>query len=122
MFVMANQRVTTVYTALNGHVFELQFRTMTEPQLEEHATCAAEYFWLTVRNDLSKDTMEKEDVVELLSGKDEANVAFGLFDLNSDGYVTEPEVHSRFQYMYRYAGCHMCHSRSNHSCTQTHTG
>lgn len=76
---------------------------MSEPQLDEHATCAAEYCWLTVRKDLSRDILLKEDLAELLSGEEETEVSFGLFDLNDDGYVTEPEVHSRFQSMYRSA-------------------
>lgn len=83
--------------------FELQFRTMTETQLDEHATCAAEYCWLTVRKDLSRDTILKDDLETLLASQDEIELAFGLFDMDGDGYVTEPEVHSRFQSMYRFA-------------------
>jgi hypothetical protein len=76
---------------------------MAEPQLEEHASCAAEFFWLTVasRED-GCDRMFKEDLAMLLQNDQEADFAFGLFDLDGDGYVTEPEVHSRIQAMY---GC-----------------
>lgn len=86
---------------------------MTEPQLDEHATCAAEYCWLTVRNDLGRDTMLKEDLAALLSGPEETEIAFGLFDLDGDSYVTEPEVHSRFQSMYRCA-CNSCSCALHH--------
>ena len=81
----------------------VQFRPMTEPQVDEHAKCAAEYCWLTVRKDLSRDTLLKEDLAALLPGPEETQFAFGLFDWDNDGYVTEPEVHARFQSMYRWA-------------------
>jgi hypothetical protein len=79
----------------------MQFRTMSESQVDEHATCAAEYFWLTVRTDLSSDEMSKEDLEALLYSKEEAAYAFGLFDLDSDLKVKESEVHTRMQTLYR---------------------
>lgn len=85
----------------------LQFRTMPEPQLDEHATCAAEFCWLTVAPaaDISSERMFKADLAVLLQNDQEAEFAFSLFDLDGDGYVTEPEVHSRIQSMYRSADC-----------------
>jgi hypothetical protein len=78
---------------------------MTEPQLEQHATCAAEYVWLTVRRDLAVDKLFKDDLLAVLNQPDDAEFAFRLFDVDGDGYVTEPEVHSRFQVMYRCSTC-----------------
>lgn len=76
---------------------------MPEAQLDEHATCAAEFCWLTVAPaaDISSDRMYKADLAVLLKNDAETEFAFSLFDLDGDGYVTEPEVHSRIQGMYR---------------------
>lgn len=74
---------------------------MTEGQLDEHATCAAEYCWLTVRRDVSSDEMHKKDLAILFPSDEETDLAYCLFDTDGDGYVTEPEVHSVFQVMYR---------------------
>lgn len=96
----------------------VQFRKMTEPQLDEHATCAAEYCWLTVRKDLGRDTLLKEDLAAVLPDEEDVDVAFHLFDYDGDGYVTEPEVHSRFRFMYRcsYKSWHLvCPAMQRHA-------
>jgi hypothetical protein len=83
----------------------MQFRDMAEPSLDEHATCAAEFCWLTVAPaaGISSERLYKEDLAVMLQNEQEADFAFSLFDLDGDGYVTEPEVHSRIQAMYRCA-------------------
>jgi hypothetical protein len=80
----------------------LQFRTMDETELEDHATCAAEYCWLTVRKDVSSDKMTKKDLAMLFPSDEKADLAYGLLDVDGDGFVIEPEVHAVFQVMYRY--------------------
>jgi hypothetical protein len=77
----------------------MQFKDMPEPQLEEHATCAAEFCWLTIASADLSERMFKEDLAALLQNEEEADFAFSLFDIDGDGYVTEPEVHSRIQAM-----------------------
>ena len=89
---------------------------MPETQLDEHATCAAEFCWLTVAPaaDISSERMFKADLAVLLKNDQEAELAFSLFDLDGDGYVTEPEVHSRIQTMYRSAAPPHSSARSPH--------
>jgi hypothetical protein len=74
---------------------------MTEQQLDEHALHAAEYFWWTVRQDLSQNRVFKEDLAAILRDGEDTEQAFGLFDLDGDGYVVEQEVQNRFQKIYR---------------------
>ena len=81
----------------------MQFRTMPERQLDEHATCAAEYCWLTVRKDVMSDEMSKRDLAPMFTTDEETDITYSLFDVDGDGYVTEPEVHSVFKVMYRCA-------------------
>eukprot|EP00892_Ulva_mutabilis_P010917 jgi/Ulvmu1/8198/UM041_0007.1 len=78
-----------------------QFKDMPEEDLDEHASHAAEYCWLTARRDLTRERLFREDFEALLTDKPDADFTFSLFDLDGDGYVTEPEVHSRFQHIYR---------------------
>lgn len=79
----------------------VQFEHMTEQQLDEHAAHAAEYFWWTVRQDLSEGKLVRADMKAVLKDDEDADYAFGLFDLDGDGYVVEAEVQSRFQKIYR---------------------
>lgn len=76
---------------------------MTEEELEEHAAHAAEYFWWTVRQNLDVHKVFKNDLMSVLKNANEADFAFGLFDLDRDGYVVQEEVHARFQKIYKYA-------------------
>lgn len=75
---------------------------MPEEVLDEHATCAAEYCWLTVRKDVSSDEMLKKDLAIMFPSDEETDLAYSLFDIDGDGFVTEPEVHSVFHHMYRF--------------------
>jgi hypothetical protein len=75
---------------------------MPEAQLEEHATCAAEYCWLTVKRDVSSDELLKKDLAMMFPSDEETDNAYALFDVDADGFVTEPEVHSAFKLMYEY--------------------
>jgi hypothetical protein len=79
----------------------MQFRNMSEQQLDEHALHAAEYFWWTVRQNLSLNKLYKEDLGAILHDDNDIEYAFGLFDLDGDGYVVEQEVQNRFQKIYR---------------------
>jgi hypothetical protein len=81
----------------------MQFEHMTEQELDEHAAHAAEYFWWTVRKNLDGITVCKSDLMAVLKNSNDADFAFGLFDLDGDGYVIQEEVHARFQKIYRFA-------------------
>jgi hypothetical protein len=74
---------------------------MTELELDTHAAHAAEYFWWTCRNDISSNVLHKSCLRDRLSNDQEADFAFGMFDLDGDGYVVEEEVQARFQTIYR---------------------
>ena len=75
---------------------------MSEIELDTHAAHAAEYFWWTVRTDAHRQKLLMDDLLPRLNNDDEmAEFAFGLFDLDGDGFVVETEVQSRFQKMYR---------------------
>ena len=55
-----------------------------------------------MRTDVDRQKLLMEDLLPPLGNNEEdAEYAFGLFDLDNDGYVVEAEVHSRFQKMYR---------------------
>jgi hypothetical protein len=81
--------------------FCLQFKDMGEEELDEHASHAAEYCWLTVREDVTSTRMHKDDLLAVLNDENDADFAFSLFDLDGDGFVVEREVHARFQHIYR---------------------
>ena len=82
-----------------------QFEDMTEVELDTHAAHGAEYAWWVLRGDVNRQKLLMEDLLPLLGNDlEDAEYAFGLFDLDGDGYVVEAEVHSRLQKMYRYDG------------------
>ena len=87
-------------------LWHVQFEHMSEQQLDEHAAHAAEYFWWTVRQDLSERKLTRADLNAVLRDSEDADYAFSLFDLDGDGYVVEEEVQSRFQKIYRCASQH----------------
>lgn len=71
------------------------------------------YFWWVVRTDVDRQKLLMEDLLPPLGNNEEdAAYAFGLFDLDNDGYVVEAEVHSRFQKMYRCASARTLDSRA----------
>lgn len=60
------------------------------------------YFWWVVRQDCRRQKVVREDMLVALEGNTaNADFAFGLFDLNGDGFVLEGEVHARLQKIYR---------------------
>jgi hypothetical protein len=79
----------------------MQFQDMTELELDTHAAYAAEYFWWTCRKDVNNKVVLKSSLRDRLSNDQEADFAFGLFDLDGDGYVVEEEVHARIRNLYR---------------------
>ena len=67
---------------------------MPEEDLDEHASHAAEYCWLTARRDLTRERLFKEDFEALLSDKEDAEFTFSLFDLDGDGCTATPACRS----------------------------
>lgn len=63
----------------------VQFKDMLEEELDEHASHAAEYCWLTARSDLSSERLFKGDFEALLPDAQDAEFTFSLFDLDGDG-------------------------------------
>lgn len=63
----------------------MQFKDMPEEELDEHASHAAEYCWLTARSDLSSERLFKKDFEALLPDAQDAEFTFSLFDLDGDG-------------------------------------
>ena len=76
---------------------------MSELELDTHAAHAAEYLWWTARRDVASRKLLLASVRARLDSDEEADFAFGLFDLDGDGFVVEDEVHSRVRQMYRCA-------------------
>lgn len=76
---------------------------MSELELDTHAAHAAEYLWWTARRDVAAPKLLRESVRVRLASDAEADFAFGLFDLDGDGFVVEDEVHCRLRQMYRCA-------------------
>ena len=57
-----------------------------------------------MREDCSRDYLCQDDLLNKLpSDQKGAKFAYSLFDLDGDGYVTEPEVQGRFHKIYRCA-------------------
>jgi hypothetical protein len=79
----------------------MQFQDMTELELDTHAAHAAEFFWWTCRNNVDSKVLLKSSLRDHLSNDQEADFAFGMFDLDGDGYVVEEEVQARFRNIYR---------------------
>ena len=66
---------------------------MSEAQLDEHAAHAAEYFWWTVRQNLSDGKLFRDDLEGILNDQGQADHAFALFDL--DGAPMDTFAHLR---------------------------
>jgi hypothetical protein len=90
----------------------VQFEDMSEVELDTHSAHAAEYFWWTCRGDIDSKVLLKSSLRDRLSSDSEADFAFGLFDLDGDGYVVEKEVHARFQKIYRCGLSSHCPNKS----------
>lgn len=58
---------------------------MPEEDLDEHASHAAEYCWLTARRDFSRERLLRDDFEALLPDKHDSDFTFSLFDLDGDG-------------------------------------
>jgi hypothetical protein len=55
-----------------------------------------------VKRDVASDMLLKKDLAVLFPSDEETDQAYALFDVDADGFVTEPEVHSAFKLMYEY--------------------
>ena len=61
-----------------------------------------------MRDDCEREKVMFDDITSKLGdNRDDAKFAFGLFDLDGDGYVIQPEVQGRFHKIY------MCVSASS---------
>ena len=94
----------------------LQFKDMSEEELDEHSSHAAEFCWLTGRHDLSRDRLFKEDFEELLPDKEDAEFTFSLFDLDGDGCALHCAVCMRARPRCVRAGVHWSLSANSPQC------
>lgn len=100
----------------------LQFKDMSEEELDEHSSHAAEFCWLTGRQDLSRDRLFKEDFEALLPDKQDAEVTFSLFDLDGDGCALHCAVYMRARPRCVRAGGSTGASQKTADCADFRTG
>ena len=71
-----------------------------------------------MREDVDRQDVRFDDIASKLDEHDAAKFAFGLFDLDGDGYVIEPEVQGRFHKIYMCV--RMTCGRRHMSCVHVH--
>eukprot|EP00892_Ulva_mutabilis_P002520 jgi/Ulvmu1/12269/UM087_0002.1 len=78
-----------------------RFQNMSEEEANESASHAAEYFWLTLRQDPDSEDLTYEDLLRVLEDEGKTAFVFSAFDIDGDGCVQEHELHARVQKCYQ---------------------
>ena len=86
----------------------MQFQNLPESAVLERASHAAEYCWLTLRQDPWAETLTAADLRAVVRTDALTERALHTFDADGDGCIQEQELHERLQRQYKCA--HACTS------------
>lgn len=81
----------------------MQFESLPESAVLERACHAAEYCWLTLRQDPWAETLTQADLKAVMGTDELTQSALRTFDADGDGSIQEQELHERLQRRYKCA-------------------